>query len=83
MSSLAKLAIKRFNIGEKGGSCPKAISDRSRTVGVLTSGVLEEAVTLGLSSAGPKRMSASALLYSGTIGRYWVTWKLWEADAAV
>jgi hypothetical protein len=52
-------------------------------VGVLTSGVLEEAVTLGLSSAGPKRMSASALLYSGTIGRYWVTWKLWEADAAV
>jgi hypothetical protein len=61
-SSLAKLAIRRFNIGEKGGSCPRAIKDRSRTVGGGVAGapeacVLAEAVTFGLSSVEVKSLS--------------------------
>jgi hypothetical protein len=43
-------------MGEKGGSCPKAMRDRSRTVGVPALGVLAEAVTLGLSSVPVKTL---------------------------
>src|SRR5580700_1812572 len=51
-SSFARLAIRRFKIGENGGSCPKAMRERSRTVGVPA-----EAVTFGLSSVHIKSLS--------------------------
>src|ERR1700730_18895066 len=56
-ASLARLAIRRFKIGEKGGSCPKASNDRSRTVGVPAVEVVAEAVTLELSSVDVKSLS--------------------------
>ena len=70
-SSFAKLAIRRFKIGEKGGSCPSASSDRSRTVGVPAVGVLAEAVTFGISSVHLKSFSVKVWvlsLYHGTHG---------------
>ncbi len=61
-SSLARLAIKRFKIGEKGGSFPNAPRALSFTFSVFT-----EAVTSFISAA-PQKNREYCLSASGTMG---------------
>src|SRR5258708_7052980 len=61
-SSLARLAIKRFRIGEKGGSFPNATRALSLTFGAFT-----ETVTFFISAA-PRKNREYCLPASGTMG---------------
>src|SRR5260221_1350776 len=63
-SSLARLAIKRFRIGEKGGSFPSATNALSLTFRVLT-----EAITCFISAALQEkpRISLASFRYHGTV----------------